>query len=302
MSATLKAWQGVADQGIGCLNLAGKHQGCRRVAVVRCVRVMMSQHRASEWLDLGVLRGKPALWVPGYGRSFNAAADASVGNWHNGLSPVSVSGFPRCLNMGLRSKIAVCVTAIYLCGFVAIVACRWEEFINLSLNSLGDFLAGSFGPLALAWLVFGYFQQGDELRQGTEALNLQAAELNASVQAQHQALENHERSIEPILIIDYKNSVEVEGEDFDNFSIVNMGEYCDGLVLSFTSKTGELFELDLQPLHKGADSAFSLAESFARSTLVSVKYRRASGKPGQQDFHFSTLYDGRSDFVSVRKV
>jgi hypothetical protein len=28
---------------------------------------------------------------------------------------------------------------------------------QLSLNELGDFLAGAFGPLALFWLVLGFF-------------------------------------------------------------------------------------------------------------------------------------------------
>lgn len=54
-------------------------------------------------------------------------------------------------------------------------------FLNLSLmsswNELGDFLAGSFSPLAFLWLVLGYLQQQEELQQNTEALRLQAAEL-----------------------------------------------------------------------------------------------------------------------------
>ncbi|MEO0484695.1 MAG: hypothetical protein AAF092_02150 [Pseudomonadota bacterium] len=44
----------------------------------------------------------------------------------------------------------------------------------LELNQLGDFLAGVFGPLALGWLVLGFFQQGHELR-------LQVTELRNSV-------------------------------------------------------------------------------------------------------------------------
>ncbi|MBN5150491.1 hypothetical protein JY458_05885 [Stenotrophomonas maltophilia] len=55
-------------------------------------------------------------------------------------------------------------------------------------NSLGDFIAGAFGPLALFWLVCGYFQQSIQLKLNTkaltlqtEALNLQLAELRASV-------------------------------------------------------------------------------------------------------------------------
>lgn len=50
-----------------------------------------------------------------------------------------------------------------------------------SWNELGDFLAGSFSPLAFLWLVLGYLQQQEELQQNTEALRLQAAELKNSV-------------------------------------------------------------------------------------------------------------------------
>jgi hypothetical protein len=54
----------------------------------------------------------------------------------------------------------------------------------MELNEIGDFLAGVFGPLAILWLVLGFFQQGIELRQSSEALKLQAEELRNSVQQQ----------------------------------------------------------------------------------------------------------------------
>lgn len=51
------------------------------------------------------------------------------------------------------------------------------------LNSIGDFLAGAFAPLAFFWLVRGFYQQGEGLKQNSEALALQADELRASSQA-----------------------------------------------------------------------------------------------------------------------
>lgn len=54
------------------------------------------------------------------------------------------------------------------------------------LNEWGDFFAGFFAPLAFLWLVLGYLQQGEELRQSSEALRLQAAELKNSVEQQSQ--------------------------------------------------------------------------------------------------------------------
>ncbi|WP_149931189.1 hypothetical protein [Acinetobacter soli] len=59
-----------------------------------------------------------------------------------------------------------------------------DEISNLKLNEIGDYLAGVFAPLAFLWLVFGYYQQGQELKQNTEALRLQAEELKNSVEQQ----------------------------------------------------------------------------------------------------------------------
>ncbi|QMA46940.1 hypothetical protein HV030_10170 [Citrobacter freundii] len=51
-----------------------------------------------------------------------------------------------------------------------------------SWNEFGDFLAGGFSPVAFLWLVLGYLQQQKELQQNTKALELQAQELQNSVE------------------------------------------------------------------------------------------------------------------------
>ncbi|MFB1632492.1 hypothetical protein [Pseudomonas sp. AP-1] len=75
-------------------------------------------------------------------------------------------------------------TVIYLAILVALTWGRAGTLLTMPLNEVGDFLAGAFGPVAFLWLVLGFLQQGDELRQGTEALKLQAAELKNSVEQQ----------------------------------------------------------------------------------------------------------------------
>lgn len=76
------------------------------------------------------------------------------------------------------------LTVIYLTIMVVLVWNRAGTLLTMPLNEVGDFLAGAFGPVAFLWLVLGFLQQGDELRQGTEALNLQATELRNSVEQQ----------------------------------------------------------------------------------------------------------------------
>lgn len=74
------------------------------------------------------------------------------------------------------------LTAAYL-AFLAYYGCtRWPKILDMSPNEHGDLLAGAFSPLAFAWLVLGFIQQGIELRQNSAALILQAQELRAAAE------------------------------------------------------------------------------------------------------------------------
>lgn len=76
-------------------------------------------------------------------------------------------------------------TGAYACLIGAYVFAHWDKMADLKPNELGDFLAGVLTFPAFLWLVIGYFQQGIELKQNTEALRLQVQELAHSVE--HQA-------------------------------------------------------------------------------------------------------------------
>lgn len=84
-------------------------------------------------------------------------------------SPVSTLYFP-----------GIGITFAYLIGMAFYAWFKWEELIGLSPNEFGDFLAGAFAPLAFAWLILGFFQQGYELRQNSTALRLQVEELRSA--------------------------------------------------------------------------------------------------------------------------
>ena len=74
------------------------------------------------------------------------------------------------------------ITAIW----IIFILCLWfgSSFTHpTDLNSLGDFLAGAFAPLAFFWLVAGFYQQGKGLEQNSEALKIQAKELEKSTEA-----------------------------------------------------------------------------------------------------------------------
>jgi len=81
-------------------------------------------------------------------------------------------------------KIGLLLTAAYLISVFTIVVIFWEYLSGLEPNAWGDFLAETFGPLALAWIVLGFFLQSRELQHSVDALRLQAEELRNSVEQQ----------------------------------------------------------------------------------------------------------------------
>lgn len=86
---------------------------------------------------------------------------------------------------------ALIATATYMLGLAVLVCHRWPELVAMDLETLATAISGAISPLALAWLVVGYFQQGIELRLNTQALRLQANELQNSVNEQ-KALNTHQ--------------------------------------------------------------------------------------------------------------
>jgi hypothetical protein len=88
----------------------------------------------------------------------------------------------------LLSIIGILATLAWLVLIAWIFRSRLGEITQLQPNEVGDFLAGSLGPLGILWLILGYFQQGIELRENTRALDLQATELRNSTQEQRELL------------------------------------------------------------------------------------------------------------------
>ena len=70
----------------------------------------------------------------------------------------------------------------------------WMSWKALTLNEIGDFLAGVFGPLSIIWLVLGFFQQGKELRLQVRELSLSVEQQAELVRVTRDAL-LHEREV-----------------------------------------------------------------------------------------------------------
>ncbi|MDD1966983.1 hypothetical protein NPS29_16765 [Pseudomonas putida] len=184
-------------------------------------------------------------------------------------------------------------TFTYLLVIAVTVALRLTEFKELKLNELGDFLAGVFGPVAFFWLVLGFIQQGQELRLSSDALRMQAEELKASVEqqtalvdAQKSALENHERSLEPLLQVHHTGSINLNGELHDTFNILNHGPFCRNVVADFIGRDMALPGMQVSALATGGSQRFrsSGALPYDQPWKLQLTYEKANGQISSQSF------------------
>ena len=85
------------------------------------------------------------------------------------------------------------LTAAWVLAIVIVLVFNADDISTMTLNAWGDFLAGVSAPLALLWLVIGYFQHGEELRLNTRALEAQQEELRRQVEETATLAQNAER-------------------------------------------------------------------------------------------------------------
>lgn len=98
--------------------------------------------------------------------------------------------------MNKLSLIGIIITFIYFSIIASLIWTNLESFSALEPNAWGDFLAGALGPVAIFWVILGFFQQGRELRFSVEALRMQAEELKNSVEQQKSQVDFSKRQLE----------------------------------------------------------------------------------------------------------
>jgi hypothetical protein len=149
--------------------------------------------------------------------------------------------------------IGIAITAAYLVAAALLGWGEWDKFSGMDPNEVGDFLAGVVGPLALLWLILGYFQQGEELRLSTEALRQQAEELKQSVEHQGSLVEVARKQVEvqietfkreqqrardafrPNFYLDVVQSVVSPESTYVDFELRNFGYRATKIVIFFTA-------------------------------------------------------------------
>ncbi|HEX6004715.1 MAG TPA: hypothetical protein VFZ14_12035 [Burkholderiales bacterium] len=81
----------------------------------------------------------------------------------------------------MRLRVAWTLTAIWLIGIAAYLYAVAPALETWTARDFVAFLGEVAGPLALLWLVVGYFDHADALRRNSEALQKQAEQLELQV-------------------------------------------------------------------------------------------------------------------------
>ncbi len=195
----------------------------------------------------------------------------------------------------------------------AMAVLGWIKISPLELNQIGDFLAGLFGPLAIFWIVLGFFQQGEELRNSVETLKLQAKELAASVEQQRELVQvtreqlEHERNlisqeklsrkerIQPNFILDFGMSIEL-GNRFGKYALTltNTGGSASKLLVLIFDDIDAILNYKMKYIERGWTSekiaAFSnrAVPQIDRSLSVQLNYIDDDGDAWEITYSLST--------------
>lgn len=211
------------------------------------------------------------------------------------------------------TEIGAAFSVLYVGLLVWLVARRWEDVTKLPLNELGDFAAGAFGPMAILWLVLGYFQQGEELKQNTEALRQQAEELANTVRQQEKLVELGQQQLEreKQLVIaeserriaasrpkfDYsiaKNPVDISGKGL-KISIRNDGAPCSHIrVVSAVQSVTPIVEPAGVEQQTRTVVLMVMDDDPLEALDLAISYLDSTGNPGTQKFWLSLHKDERS--------
>lgn len=179
----------------------------------------------------------------------------------------------------------------------------WSDFQSLKLNEKGDFLAGVFAPLAFLWLVLGFFQQGMELRNSSEALWAQMEELRSSVEQQENLVnatrdlraieaqihaENKavaSRAAQPIFQLLHGGSRTDPGDrarSFFHFDLENAGAECSKVEVAVDGTVC----LNRPAMPRGGTNRFNLKKEIHGDWSVEgkISYIDVTGLSGSQHF------------------
>ena len=215
--------------------------------------------------------------------------------------------FKGSSKLGLWGVIA---TIIYFLAIACLIFFTdYVEPNTLTLNELGDFFAGVFGPPALIWVVISFYLQSEELKNSVSALRLQAEELAKSVEQQiamveltresisHDKVkfgleeENRKANLRPIFEIQLTLSRKITAAiSIYSMNIKNLGAQTTNTSIDFEGDLkrdgGHYFpEAWVQGNSHGFDVQLTTSEKQGPSKNIRISYIDSEGSRGEQVFN-----------------
>jgi hypothetical protein len=115
---------------------------------------------------------------------------------------------------------------------------------HMSLNAVGDFLAGTMSPLAMFWLVIAYYQQNEDLELTREEMRCQSGETRelVSVTSRQASIMQNEFQIkhDPIFVCETPTTSTGASKYSVGIKIVNVGGKAINLSIHPLDNTNEI--------------------------------------------------------------
>jgi len=194
----------------------------------------------------------------------------------------------------------------------------------MPLNEVGDFLAGVFGPLALFWLILGFLQQGKELQQNTQALELQAEELRNSVQQQKELVKVSKKQVDADLEASKYEKIRLMKAAQPNFvfqgvggrhspqkhtfiaNIKNTGNTATHVTFSMDTKMNRISPVEVPSWEKNLELRLEFEYETilpAKEAVLTINYTDYNGTTGVSHFNlFGKNNGGASPSIKVFPV
>ena len=228
----------------------------------------------------------------------------------------------KWLSADRLSKFGLVITVVYfaalLVGIPIAAYYTLIEMNQLKLNELGDFLAGAFGPLAIFWLVLGFFQQGHELRLQVQELALSVEQQKELVGVSRDTLE-HERyladrreterkaALRPKFVVLASGGSSRGGKDGyakNNIIITNSGHSVSEVKISFEPSpfSGGFSQLPYWETGRTENASIQFNESgpLSHANLI-ITYHDAENRLGKSIFSLSAI-DGQPMKLAVEPL
>lgn len=155
------------------------------------------------------------------------------------VSEASVSVFVLLGGFITVMYLAICI------GHLFLVKCGLKSLKAMELNALGDYLAGTFAPLAFLWLVVAVFVQKEELRAQLKEFRESNSKLAAQYDLQARSIEKTSIGGKfPLISRECITLAKILGIELDEIESLHRKDLHPEAIAAFTEGLGAYIDLN----------------------------------------------------------